>query len=319
MGSWLSRWQQRDALAGSIHAACSQRLEWPGSCNCDRDAYRPGLSRDGDDSAAVGAPPPSVPASCAAARCKVTGWWPRDPIAMFAIRFISGPGCSDLLPRFLCHPAEPHSFYLRSASSPYFLSPRKSASSPFSWAKSTSTTLSLFPVYGLVSAPLMLLRRRPPLATGSSCRNLSDRLYAMLRDLRVALQRAHPDPVPAHLLRPLPGHARVYETTPGRRGSIARIRDFAGVRCALRFGRLPPWHRAPGWLHCPAMERRRWDPDTAGANCSDFPYSSGQESEVRLFLKKSRYQIGLHRIHQKQNCYALVCFACFFPTPWDLR
>ena len=47
MGSWLSRWQQRDALAGSIHAACSQRLDWPGSCNCDRDAYRPGLSRDG--------------------------------------------------------------------------------------------------------------------------------------------------------------------------------------------------------------------------------------------------------------------------------
>ena len=62
------------------------------------------------------------------------------------------------------------------------------------------------------------LIRASALATSLPCRNSSHRLYALLRDLRLALQRAHPDPMPADLLRPLVDHPRVYETTrsPGR-------------------------------------------------------------------------------------------------------
>ena len=50
----------------------------------------------------------------------------------------------------------------------------------------------------------------PELGAGFFCRGLSACLHVLLRDLRVALQRARPHPVSADLLRLLTGHARVY-------------------------------------------------------------------------------------------------------------
>jgi hypothetical protein len=62
------------------------------------------------------------------------------------------------------------------------------------------------------------------MATSSSCRNSSHRLHALLRDLRLALQRTHPDPMPADLLRTVSHRPRVDKAThsPGGRRCIAR-------------------------------------------------------------------------------------------------
>ena len=70
---------------------------------------------------------------------------------------------------------------------------------------------------------------RPRLASGPSGGNLSRRLYALLCDLRLALQRAHPDPVPADLLRRFPGHPRIDKTghSAGGHRRIARTLFFA--------------------------------------------------------------------------------------------
>src|SRR5580658_8239587 len=62
------------------------------------------------------------------------------------------------------------------------------------------------------------------MVTSSSCRNSSHRLHALLRDLRLALQRTHPDPVPAHLLRTVSHCSRVDKAThsPGGCRCVAR-------------------------------------------------------------------------------------------------
>ena len=96
----------------------------------------------------------------------------------------------------------------------------------------------LWPGFGAGAAPSS---GASPLATSCSCRNSSDRLHALLRDLRLALQRTHPDPVPPDLLRPVTDHPRVYQaahSTGGRRRITTPIslrrarskrRDLVGI------------------------------------------------------------------------------------------
>ena len=271
-----------------------QRLDWLGSSNLDRDASRPGLSRAGGHPSSMGDRVPRFRRDERRrnARRPVVAAGPfryvRNPLYLGAWLLATGvsilmppSGAAFFLPAFsifvpILISAEERFLSAKLGDHlPAVLPPRSPSIASFRPADASSSGAS-------------------PLAASSSRRDLSGRLYAVLRDLRLALQCAHPDPVPAGLLRPFAGHARVYETTRSLRTQVHSEAPLCScIREAISTGssmRMEP----------------RWFPSLA-----EKSIAKGRIRGLRSTLAKADGRCEIQ--YRGRGAPAL---RVLFPTPW---